>query len=256
MAIPILAATLAFPPAWQRFRCSTIALAAAAVLAIVPAHAQQPQSPAEARVIVTGEGSFSVAPDQATMRSGVTTRAKTAKEATEANTKLMVAVNAVLVDAGIAQKDIKTTRFSIQPVYTTPEPRTEPKLVGYGVTNQVTVVIRDIAKTGDILDRLVTAGATDVGDIVFSLSDPTAALDKAREAAIADARRKAELYARAAGVTLGRVAWITEDPGYEPPFVLGAQHAGAMRAKATPISTGEDTAHAHITVGFEIARQP
>jgi uncharacterized protein YggE len=254
MATPILAVTFAFRPAWRHFRSGAVALAAAAFLAIVPAQAQQPQSPAEARVIVTGEGSVSVPPDQATMRSGVTTRAKTAKEAAEANAKLMVAVNAVLVDAGIAQKDIKTTRFSIQPVYTTPEPRTEPKLVGYGVTNQVHVIIREIAKTGDILDRLIAAGATDVGDIVFSLSDPSAALDKAREAAIADARRKAELYARAAGVTLGRVAWITEDPGYEPPFMLGAQPAGAMRAKATPISTGEDTLHARITVGYEITR--
>jgi uncharacterized protein len=253
MAIPILAATFAFPPARRRFRSSTMALTAVAVLAFAPAHAQQPPAPAEARVVVTGEGSASVPPDQATMRSGVTTRAKTAKEAAEANAKLMVAVTAALVDAGIAQKDIKTTRFSIQPVYTTPEPRTEPKLVGYGVTNQVNVVIRDIAKTGDILDRLIAAGATDVGDIVFSLSDPSAVLDKAREAAVADARRKAELYARAAGVTLGRVAWITEDPAYEPPFMLGAP-AGAMRAKATPISTGEDTVHARITVGFEIAR--
>jgi uncharacterized protein YggE len=254
MAIPILDATLAFPPAWRRIRSSMIALASAAVLAIAPAHAQQPQSPAEARVVVTGEGSASVPPDQATMRSGVTTRAKTAKEAADANAKLMVAVTAALVEAGIAQKDIKTTRFSIQPVYITPEPRTEPKLVGYSVTNQVNMVIRDIAKTGDILDRLIAAGATDVGDIVFSLSDPSAALDKAREAAVADARRKAELYARAAGVTLGRVAWITEDPSYEPPFMLGAQPAGAMRAKATPISTGEDTLHARITVGFDITR--
>src|SRR5262245_4840902 len=116
MAIPILAVTFAFPPAWRHLRSGAVALAAAAFLAIAPAQAQQPQSPAEARVIVTGDGSVSVPPDQATMRSGVTTRAKTAKEAAEANAKLMVAVNAVLVDAGIAQKDIKTTRFSIQPV--------------------------------------------------------------------------------------------------------------------------------------------
>jgi hypothetical protein len=184
----------------------------------------------------------------------VTTRAKTAKEAADANAKLMASVMAALLDAGIAQKDIKTTQFSIQPVYAAPEPRAEPKLTGYGVSNQVNVSIREIAKTGEILDRLVTAGATDVGSIVFSVADPAAALDRAREAAVADARRKAELYARAAGLTLGRVAWITEDLGYEPPVPMGALHAAAARAKATPISTGEDTLHARITVGFDIAR--
>jgi hypothetical protein len=151
-------------------------------------------------------------------------------------------------------KDIKTTQVSIQPVYSATEPRAEPKLTGYGVSSQVNVSIREIAKTGEILDRLVTAGATDVGSVVFSVADPAAALDRAREAAVADARRKAELYARAAGLTLGRVAWITEDLGYEPPVPMGALHAAATRAKATPISTGEDTLHARITVGFDIAR--
>jgi uncharacterized protein YggE len=254
MATSILAATLPFPPAWRRCRSGTAALAAAVVLAIVPAHAQQPQSPAEARVVVTGEGSVSVPPDHATIGGGVTTRAKTAKEAADANAKLMATVMAALLDAGIAQKDIKTTQFSIQPVYAAPEPRAEPKLTGYGVSNQVNVSIREIAKTGEILDRLVTAGATDVGSIVFSVADPAAALDRAREAAVADARRKAELYARAAGLPLGRVAWITEDLGYEPLVPMGALHAAAARAKATPISTGEDTLHARITVGFDIAR--
>ena len=243
MATSILAATLPFPPAWRRCRSGTAVLAAAVVLAIAPAHAQQSQSPAEARVVVTGESSVSVPPDHATIGGGVTTRAKTAKEAADANAKLMATVMAALLDAGIAQKDIKTTQFSIQPVYAAPEPRAEPKLTGYGVSNQVNVSIREIAKTGEILDRLVTAGATDVGNIVFSVADPAAAL-----------RRKAELYARAAGLTLGRVAWITEDLGYEPPVPMGALRAAATRAKATPISTGEDTLHARITVGFDIAR--
>ena len=246
--------TLLPSPAWRRCLPAMNAVAAAVVLTIIPAQAQQPQSPAEARVVVIGEGSASVPPDYATIRSGVTTRAKTAKEAADSNAKLMAAVTAALLEAGIAQKDIKTTRFSIQPVYVAPEPRTEPKLTGYSVSNQVNVTIRELPKIGDILDRLVTAGATDVGNIAFSLSDSAAVLDRAREAAVADARRKAELYARAFGLTLGRVAWITEDAGYAPPVPMGALHAPAARAEATPISSGEDTFHARITVGFDIAR--
>jgi hypothetical protein len=95
----------------------------------------------------TGEGSVSVAPDYAQIRSGVTTRAKTVKEATDANSKLMAAVTAALLESGIAQKDIQTSRFSIQPVYAPQEPRTEPKLVGYSASNQVSVTIRQIGNS-------------------------------------------------------------------------------------------------------------
>jgi uncharacterized protein YggE len=226
-------------------------LAAAAIfIPTIGARAQQAQSAPEARVIVTGEGSVSVAPDYAQIRSGVTTRAKTVKEATDANSKLMTAVTAALLESGIAQKDIQTSRFSIQPVYAPQEPRTEPKLVGYSVSNQVSVTIRQIGKVGEILDRLVTAGATDAGNIAFLVSDPSKALDQAREAAIGDARRKAEVYARASGLRLGRVEWITEDTGSAPPVPARVLAAPAP----VPIASGEDTLRVRITVGFDIAR--
>ena len=252
MAASRLAATYAIGVASRPFLSGTAVLAAAVLVAIVPAQAQQPQSQPQARVIVIGEGSISVPPDYAQIRSGVTTRAKTAKEATDANSKLMAAVTAALVDAGIAQKDIQTSRFSVQPVYAPQQPNTEPKLSGFSVSNQVSVTIRQIAKVGEILDRLIAAGATDVGNIEFLHSDPAKALDQAREAAIADARRKAELYARAAGLSLGRVAWITEDSGYAPPIPTGAMRALATAAPV-PIASGEDTLHVRITVGFDIA---
>jgi uncharacterized protein YggE len=162
----------------------------------------------------------------------------------------MAAVTAALLESGIAQKDIQTSRFSIQPVYAPQEPRTEPKLAGYSVSNQVSVTIRQIGKVGEILDRLVTAGATDAGNIAFLVSDPSKALDQAREAAIADARRKAEVYARASGLRLGRVEWITEDTGSAPPVPTRVLAAPAP----VPIASGEDTLRVRITVGFEIAR--
>ena len=214
--------------------------------------AQQPPAEPPARIIVTGEGSTSVPPDYAEIGGGVTTKAKTAKEATDANSKLMTAITVALLGAGIEQKDIQTARFSVQPVYAPPQPNTEPKLTGFSVTNQVSVTIRQIAKVGEILDKLIATGATDVGDVEFLHSDVSKALDRAREAAVADARRKAALYARAAGLSLGGVAWITEDSGYTPPRPIGAMRASGGMA-AVPIAAGEDTLRVRITVGFDIA---
>src|SRR5262249_3966027 len=143
-----------------------------------------------------------------------------------------------------------TARFSIQPVYATPQPGAEPKLSGYSVSNQVNVIIREIGKVGDVLDRVVAAGATDAGNVSFLVSDASKALDQAREAAIADARRKAEIYAKASDVRLGRVEWITEDTTSRAPVptVLRSQ------AAPVPIAAGEDTLRVRVTVGFDIAQ--
>jgi len=231
------------------FACAISALIAAALAA--PAAAQQPQSERQANIVVVGEGSIGVAPDLAEITASVTTKAKTAKEAADANAKLMTAVMAALRDAGIAQKDIQTARFSIQPVYAT-QPNTEPKLTGFSASNQVAVTIRQIDKVGEIADRMVAAGVTNISNLVFLHSDPSKLLDQAREAAVADARRKAEIYARASGVALGRVVWVSENSAYTPIAAMD----GMFRAKtvATPIASGEDTLRVEITVGFDIAR--
>lgn len=225
-------------------------LAAFMLAAAAPVQAQQSQ-PSEARIIVLGEGSVSAAPDSAQIRSGVTTRAKTAKEASDANSKLMSAVIAALVGSGIEQKDIQTAQFSVQPVYESPAPNTPAKLTGFSASNQVSVKIRQLAKVGEILDRLIAAGATDVGSVEFIHSDPSKLLDQAREAAIADARRKAELYAHATGLSLGGVAWLTEDSAYTPPIRMKAMRAPTALAAAVPISAGEDTLQVRITVGYD-----
>jgi uncharacterized protein len=236
----------------RRFLASA-ALAAVAILVAPCAQAQQPPAQPEARVIVVGEGSVHVAPDYAQIRGGVTTKGKTVKEATDANSKLMAAVTVALLNAGIAQADIQTAQFSIQPFYAPPQPQAEPKLVGYSVSNQVTVTVRALGKVSDILDRMVDAGVTDVGNVAFLHSDPAKALDQAREAAVADARRKAELYARVADFTLGRVAWLTEGNGAMPPGPMPMFRAQASMAAPVPISPGEDTLRVQITVGFDIA---
>ena len=235
-------------------RCALLRAAAVfaiMVAAVLPARADDTKPVPDARIIVIGEGSVSAAPDHARISSGVTSRAKTAKEASDANAKAMAAVLAALQSAGIDQKDIQTSRFSVQPVYTSPGPNMEQRLTGFSVSNQVSVTIRQIDKVGDILDRLVAAAATDAGNVEFLHTDSSKTLDKAREAAMADARRKAELYAHAAGLTLGSVAWVTEDSSarlFAPKVAMRAAMPGAA-----PIATGEDTLQVRITVGYEIA---
>jgi uncharacterized protein YggE len=218
----------------------------------VPAQAQAPQPLPQARIIVTGEGSVTIPPDYAQIRAGVTTRGKTAKEALDANSKLMTAVTAALQNSGVEQKDIQTARFSIEPVYAQQQPNNARTLTGFEAANQVGVTIRQIAKLGDMLDKLVSAGATDIGGIEFLHADPVKALDQARQAAVADARRKAELYAQASGLNLGGVLWITEDQAYAPVMKAGMMRAGAGGMPA-PIAAGEDTLQASITVGFDVA---
>jgi uncharacterized protein len=203
-------------------------------------------------VVVTGEGSVSVAPDIAKIRSGVTTRGKTVREATETNSKTMAAILTALTESGIPQKDVRTAQLSIQPVYAAQEPGKEQKLVGYSVANHVSAKIRHVEKLGDVLDRLIAAGATEVWNVEFQVADPGKALDQAREAAVADARRKAEVYAKAAGVSLGRVISIQEESAASPaPMRALARSAGDAQI---PIAPGENTLRAVVTVGFEIAR--
>jgi uncharacterized protein len=232
--------------------CLGLFLAAASPTETSLAQGQGEKPSPQARVIVVGEASVSAPPDYAEIRGGVTTTAKTVEEAMDANSKLMAAVTGALLDAGVAQNDIQTSEFSIEPVYTSRTSSDGQKLSGYRVSNQVNAKIHQLAKVGEILDRLVAAGATDVGNVRFLLSDPSKALDQAREAAFADARHKAELYARASGLNLGRVAWISESPEFAP--VAGDGRFKSATTAAVPIQPGENSFHASVTVGFDIAQ--
>jgi uncharacterized protein len=226
------------------------------LVAALPASAQEPPEAAPplppARFIVTGSGSVTVPPDYAEIASGVTTQAKTAKEASDANAKAMAALNAALKTDGIAADDIQTLRFSVSPVYGPPQPNGPPKVVGFSVANELAIKVRQVGKVGEILDSLIQAGATDSGSVQFLHSNISLMLDQARRAALADAQRKAELYAQGAGIHLGRMAWLTEVPGYTPPTPMAGRAYAA--ATATPISAGTDTLNVEITVGFEAAQ--
>jgi hypothetical protein len=213
---------------------------AAAVLAPLSVQA------ADRLVTVSGEATVSVAPDMAVIRIGVTSGAKTAREASDANAKQMTAVLAAIKDAGIADRDVQTSRLSLQPQYD-PNKGGTARLLGFQVTNQLTVKMRDIDKLPSILDRAIAAGANEMSGIEFVVSEQSKLLDQARSEAIADARRKAELYAHAAGVKVGHVVAIAEEGSAPPPRLMQALRAGAV-----PVAPGEQTLRAVVTVSYEL----
>jgi uncharacterized protein YggE len=218
------------------------------VLGAAPAGAQEAPQP---RITVTGEASISVEPDVAQLRAGVVIDAKTAREAAEANSRTMNAVMAAVRALGIAERDVQTSRYLIQPLYEGGRPQRD-RISGFQATNSVTLKIRQIDKLGEIIDRLAAAGANSMGGVEFLVSDPSKPLDEARKQAIADARRRAELYASAAGVALGGVFSITEQSvGVSfPPMPMGR----AAAAPETPIAPGERTLRLAVTVTFDLRR--
>lgn len=199
-------------------------------------------------VTVTGQATVSVAPDVAEIRIGVTSHGKNAREASEANAKQMTAVMAAIKDRGISERDMQTSRLSLQPQYDSSKPG-PPRLLGFRVTNQVSIKIRDIDQMPAILDRAIGAGANEMSGIEFVVSEQSKLLDQARDEAIADARRKAELYVKAAGGKLGPVVAITEEGSTPPPRPLAAMRAAAG---AVPVVPGERELRAAVTVSYEL----
>jgi hypothetical protein len=212
-----------------------------AAAALLPARA------ADRLVTVTGEASISVKPDTAVIRVGVNSQGKTAKAASEANAREMTAVLAAIKADGIEDRDIQTSHLSLQPQYD-PNKAGTARLLGFQVTNQLTVKIRDIGKLPAFLDSTVAAGANEMSGIEFIVSEQSKLLDRVRAEAIADARRKAELYARAAGTKVGHVVSITDEGAAPPPRPV----MQAMRAGAVPIAPGEQTLRAAVTVSYEL----
>jgi uncharacterized protein YggE len=224
-----------------------VAAAIAVALLAVPAHAQAPADFPSA-ISVTGEATVSVPPDLAQVDAGVTSDAKTAREASDANNAAMGKVLLALKGAGIEEKDYQTSRLSLQPQY--PANRSGPSpIVGYRASNRVTIRVRDVTKIANVIDTLVGAGANDIGGINFMVSQASKLLDDARKQAVADARRKAEIYAKAAGVTLGAPLSISEE-GAAPRPVFRAKMAAEMAA--APVAQGEETLSVTVNVSWAI----
>jgi uncharacterized protein YggE len=197
-------------------------------------------------VIVTGEAETAVVPDAVRIHAGVVTQGKTAGEATSANSKQMSALIATLKQNGIADRDMQTSRLSIQPVRASGRGMDAP-ITGFQTTNQVTVMLRDVGKLSTLLDKLIASGANNINGIDFTVTKPQEALDKLRAEAVEDARRKAEIYAKAAGGTLGKALAISEG-GAVTPYPKTVMMRAAP--EAVPVAPGEQTLRVSVSVTF------
>jgi uncharacterized protein YggE len=212
-----------------------LVLFAALPVAFTAAHAQTTTPPilTDGTILdVTATGKTSAVPDLATIDAGVVTQSTTAAAALSDNAARMTKVLGALKAAGVASRDISTSTVRLNPQYRYADNQ-PPAITGYQATNTVSVKFHDIAKAGGILDALVREGANQIDGPNLSLANPDAALDQARTDAVARARARADLYAKAAGLSVSRILSIDENgenAGSPPPRPI----MFAARAEAAP----------------------
>ena len=198
-----------------------------------------------------GQVSEKIVTEMAAVTLGVEIEAKTANEALENNARQMAAVLDVFEEFGIAKSNVRTTNYSLFPRFErrSVSDNSTPKIVGFGVSNSVAVKVSKLDDLGAILDSVVNSGANRISGISFGVSDPSKHLDVARQKAVEKAMAKATVYAEAAGVKLGTIRSITESQDFYPQPQFQALE---RVADSTPISEGEVTISATVTIQFEI----
>ena len=199
---------------------------------------------ADRTISVSGSGAVTVVPDRALLSFGVETRGRTAAEALATNGAAMRKVIAALKAAGVADKDLQTQQVSLSPTYSDDG----ETVTGYSASNTVGVTVRKLSQTGTLIDKAVAAGANQVSGPSLDRSDRDQLYRKALEAALADARAKAETIAVAAGLTLGRAAQVQETSAAPPVYMAEAKAVAADQP--TPIEAGTQDVQATVTVTF------
>lgn len=212
----------------------------------------------ETTLNITADGKVTRQPDIAWITAGVQNEAKTAKEAVAANARDMAGVMKALKTAGIADKDIQTSNFSLNPRYDYIQETNKPGrqvLAGYTVSNQVTAKVSKLDSLGATLDALVSAGGNTINGIRFALDNDKPAVDEARRQAMQAAVQRANLYAEAAGYKVARIVSINEGfQSYEPQPKVMMARAAMAEADTTPIASGELTFSANVSVLFELKK--
>lgn len=207
-----------------------------------------------ATLTVTASADVARAPDQLRMTAGVLTTAATAAEAMAANAARMTAVLSALKGAGMADRDVQTTGLTLNPQYRY-EQNQSPILTGYQARNSISLRTVKLADAGKLIDVAIKAGANEVQGPEFTLANPDAALDEARTAAVAKARARAELYAKAAGLKVKRIASISEGAGTPEPGPRPMMRMAVADAGAPPLQPGELSLSAQVTISFELEGQ-
>lgn len=231
--------------------------AAVCILAVLVGLAGAPMRRAQAEekgmertVTVSASGEVSADPDIATVSTGVMSEANTAREALDRNTALMAKLLAGVKAAGVDPKDIQTSNISVQPRYTNPREGQAPVINGYTVSNSVNIRARDLKRLGELLDSLVSLGANQMNGLTFEVSKAEALKDEARKAAIANARRRAELFALAAGAQVGDVISISEETSHPGPRPYAMSRN--VMAEAMPVEAGTQSLEARVTVTWAL----
>ncbi len=220
------------------------------LMSFLPAFAEDLKLPRT--MTLAGRGEIRVAPDMAVVMIGVLSQGDTAADALKANTAAMQAVLGSLKGAGIEGKDIQTSNFAVQPRYDYNTGNQPPRLVGYDVSNSVTVAVRKLDTLGAVLDKAVSAGSNQINGVLFQVAKPEAPMDEARKLAVADAARKAKVYAGASAVELGNILSIAEISGVTPPIPLDAKMVRAESAVDVPIARGEQVISVDVNIVWEI----
>jgi uncharacterized protein len=206
-------------------------------------------------VVVIANGSASAAPDKAVISLGARHAAKTAVDAL-AKTNEAVAAILLRMDAmGVDSKDIQTASLNLRPVWRDNARDENGEMlppVGFEASNSIQVTLRDLDKLGDVLDQVTRDGANSFSGFQLGLVDPSPILDQARMSAISEARRRAELYASAAGITLGEILLITEDLNDSGGMPAPMMEMSMSRSSAGPIAQGEVSQTERVKVVFAI----
>ncbi|QIQ86546.1 SIMPL domain-containing protein [Erythrobacter sp.] len=231
-------------------------LLAATATAAAPAAAANVEIEAEGPVIELGVyESITAEPDIVTVGAGVTTEAATAVEAMRQNADAMTRVIDRIKALGVKEKDIQTTGINLSPRYDYDRENRKQVFRGYTVSNRVSVKLREIEGTGDALDALVAAGATDISGPNFGLDDDTQAKDAARERAIERAGERARAYAAMLGYDEVRVLQINESiqgRGPAPASAMRAMDAESISVSATPVQPGMVETGVSIAITYEL----
>jgi uncharacterized protein YggE len=201
---------------------------------------------------MSGQGQEQAAPDQVTLEAGVTSQAPSAAAALAVNSRNMQSVFAALKKLGVADKDMQTANFSVQPQMTNGSNNQPRTVTGYQVNNQVRVRLLDVSKLGAALDALVSAGANQMYGINYGFQDSSALLAKARADAVADAKTKAETFAKAAGVSLGSIVSITENGAQPVRPLYEMEQVVVTASRAAPVAAGQVSVNANVYIVWNI----
>jgi len=206
-------------------------------------------------ITLAGEGKVTAVPDIAEVSLGIVTSKVKVADAQKENTTKMNQLIKELKGLGIADKDITTNNYSIYPTYDYNTGR--QTLTGYQVSQNVTVKIRDLSKSGDVLALAGKSGVNQLGGLSFTIDDPQKLQQQAREKALLDAKQKIQALADVAGVKLGKLVSFTESGNAVPypRMMYGEMKAISSDTSAAPapdIQVGSQDIIIDVSVTYEV----